>query len=106
MDASWWGIASATKLRAGTRFRGEAAIRAAEPHKKRQIGDLAWLCDVYVDRAHRGTGAGSFMVDARYAPPDVGRLETGKVLPISAGVSPANIATGRSRRSVAAEPHN
>ena len=32
---------------------------------------FAWLCDVYVDRAHRGTGAGIFMVGSALQHPDV-----------------------------------
>jgi len=32
---------------------------------------FAWLCDVYVDRAHRGTGAGSFLVSCAVQHPDV-----------------------------------
>jgi GNAT superfamily N-acetyltransferase len=32
---------------------------------------FAWLCDVYVDRAHRGTGAGTFMVGCAVGHPDV-----------------------------------
>jgi len=32
---------------------------------------FAWLCDVYVDRAHRGTGAGTFMVGCALHHPDV-----------------------------------
>ena len=35
---------------------------------------FAWLCDVYVDRAHRGTGAGSFMVGCAVRHPDVADL--------------------------------
>ena len=32
---------------------------------------FAWLCDVYVDRAHRGTGAGTFMVGCALRHPAV-----------------------------------
>ena len=32
---------------------------------------FAWLCDVYVDRAHRGSGAGTFMVSCAVRHPDV-----------------------------------
>ena len=32
---------------------------------------FAWLCDVFVDPAHRGTGAGSFMVGCAVGHPDV-----------------------------------
>ena len=32
---------------------------------------FAWLCDVYVDPAHRGSGAGSFMVGCAVQHPDV-----------------------------------
>ena len=32
---------------------------------------FAWLCDVYVDRAHRGSGGGSFMVGCAVRHPDV-----------------------------------
>ena len=36
---------------------------------------FAWPCDVYVDRAHRGTGAGSFMVRCAVQHPDVGNVK-------------------------------
>jgi GNAT superfamily N-acetyltransferase len=32
---------------------------------------FAWLCDVYVDPTHRGSGAGSFMVACAVQHPDV-----------------------------------
>jgi GNAT superfamily N-acetyltransferase len=32
---------------------------------------FAWLCDVYVERVHRGTGAGTFMVGSALRHPDV-----------------------------------
>jgi N-acetylglutamate synthase-like GNAT family acetyltransferase len=32
---------------------------------------FAWLCDVYVDRAHRGGGGGSFLVECAVRHPDV-----------------------------------
>jgi GNAT superfamily N-acetyltransferase len=36
---------------------------------------FAWLCDVYVDHAHRGSGAGSFMVGCAVRHPDVDRVQ-------------------------------
>jgi GNAT superfamily N-acetyltransferase len=35
---------------------------------------FAWLCDVYVERAHRGTGAGTFLVSCAVRHPDVARV--------------------------------
>ena len=32
---------------------------------------FAWLCDVYVSRPHRGTGAGTFMVGCAVHHPDI-----------------------------------
>jgi GNAT superfamily N-acetyltransferase len=40
----------------------------------RQVTDRAtftWLCDVFVDSAHRGHGLGSFLVEAATSHPDV-----------------------------------
>ena len=36
---------------------------------------FAWLCDVYVDPAHRGSGAGSFMVGCAVQHPDVANVK-------------------------------
>jgi GNAT superfamily N-acetyltransferase len=36
---------------------------------------FAWLCDVYVDRAHRGSGAGSFLVECAVSHPDVANVQ-------------------------------
>ena len=40
----------------------------------RQVTDyatFAWLCDVFVDSAHRGHGLGTFLVEATVSHPDV-----------------------------------
>jgi GNAT superfamily N-acetyltransferase len=36
---------------------------------------FAWLCDVYVDPAHRGSGAGTFLVECAVRHPDVANVQ-------------------------------
>lgn len=37
---------------------------------------FSWLCDVFVDAAHRGNGAGTFLVEATLGHPEVAGLRT------------------------------
>jgi GNAT superfamily N-acetyltransferase len=37
---------------------------------------FSWLCDVFVDAAHRGSGVGSFLVEATLSHPGVAGLRT------------------------------
>ncbi len=37
---------------------------------------FCWLCDVFVDAAHRGAGAGTFLVQTALGHPDVAGLRT------------------------------
>ena len=54
-------------------------------HEGRQVGmarvvtdraTFAWLCDVYVEPAHRGHGIGAWMIEQVLAHPDVAGLRT------------------------------
>jgi GNAT superfamily N-acetyltransferase len=47
---------------------------------------FAWLCDVFVDEAHRGRGVGAFMVHATVEHPDV--VDVGRHVLISSTAQP------------------